>query len=262
MALVSKEKFAVGKYDDSDKWMFTCDINVNVSGEFTTTIPKEAADKFLAAGVNLDINKTRAGGRPGFFSASTKRELIDSIGKVIADYTSRELTGKRIVIRYVIQTSCAYSKDPEGNIVPNCGYEWVKTENYKWIGGTVDQHAGLPKPFGLQVYVGVFHREDYHYKSGSTKTEYHRISDMHSLTMVDKRKRPNLYWLAGVCSISTPDGGRVKEIDYDEQTAGFFVELLKYICKINDAIKDKLEPETIKKMAHNNIKFLGYDGKK
>lgn len=271
MPLVSREKIAVGKYDDPNKWVFTCDINVNVDGEFTTTIPQEAADKFLAAGIDLNVNRARRGGRPGFFSASTKQELLDNIGKIVADYTSRELVSKRIVIRYAIQTSCSYSKDPEGNIVPNCGYWWVKTENYKWLGGTVETDASHQLPFGIQIYARVFWREEYRYKSGHVKIEYARIDDMHTLERKDQKNRPNLFWLAGITSIRPPDSfsdeedsddRHIKEIDYDEQVAGFFVEILKYICRVNEAIKDKLEPETIKKMAHSNLKLLGSGDKK
>lgn len=266
MPLVSKEKFAVGA--DDDRWIFTCDINVNVSGEFTTTIPKEVADKFLAAGVDLKV-RGRAGGRPGYFSASTKQELLDNVGKIIADYTSRELVSEKIVIRYLVQTTCSYSKDPEGNIVPNCGFEWVKTRDYKWMEGTIESNATHRKPFGLQIYAAVCNRQEYRYKSGKVKIEYDGISDMHDLETADKKKRPNLYWLAGLCSMAIPGGNygdpdesSVKEVDYDERVAGFFVELLKYICKVNESIKGKLEPETIKKMAHSNLKLLGSGDKK
>jgi len=47
-----------------------------------------------------------------------------------------------------------------------------------------------------------------------------------------------------------------KEIDYTEDIARFFVELLVSVCKMNENIKNKLTPEAIKEVAESGQKLL------
>lgn len=230
---------------------FSIDVYVNTDGEFTTTLPKEIAEQFEEAGLNLIKNRSR---NKGFFSASTYDDLISQVKDTAKEYMSRELISEKIVIRYVIQTTCTYCLDPNGHVVPNGSFEWTQTDNYLWKEGTLTQNASSPRPFGFQVYCKPYTRRDYKYRSGKKRTEYDLWVPFGSSQA--EKGQYYLHWLESIASMEEPEGG-VKEIEYTENIARFFVEMVKSICALNEKIKDFLEPDSIKMIAETGRKLIG-----
>ena len=230
------------KKDDLD---FKYKIYVNKAGEFTTTLPFEISKLFLDANIRMDTNRA---GNDGYFYADSLSGLNNKIHEIIEEYHSRELVSKKTVIRYIIQTTCLYCLDPDGNPVPNGQSRWTKTEDYRWINGTIDQDATHPEAYGIRIFAAPSIKEVYKYKSGTTKEEYHRVDNPKEGTHLD--------WLVSFCSMRPPEGEDLKEIDYTESTAKFFVDLLLSICRINESIKDKLEPDKIQIIIDNKQKLL------
>lgn len=136
------------------------------------------------------------------------------------------------------------------NIVPNG--RWTRYDGYEWKNGTESQHAVSPLPFGMMVYVRPFYKKTYQYKSGTIKTE---LSAVHETNDIEETK-PNLHWLTGICSMS-PDGLKIQEIDYTEEVAAVFVNMIKSICSVNERIKDFISPDQILLIAKGNQKLLG-----
>lgn len=226
-------------------------INVDKEGYFTTTLPKETVIVLQDAHVDLGENRMRT---PGFFSNKNLDSLIQNVKDCFKEALSRTLTDEKIIIRYSINTVCTYIIDPETKeFVPN-GY-WLQTrqnscffQNGTKGGGTM----GLEN-YGLQVYAQPFYKREYIYASGKQKTEYSHISNQdpyHS----DFKTRPNLCWLT--CVIRNQAAGKIQEIDYNEAIAKFFVDLHKAIFKINESIKENLDPESIRLIAENGLKLL------
>lgn len=239
-------------FDGSERneLQFKYDVHVSQQGLFTTTIPKEISELFKNAGIDLYKNNV---GNPGYFYDKTIEGLERQVVDTAREYLSRELIEEKIVIKYAIQTTCSYALDPEGNVVPNCGYEWVKTENYKWMDGTLSSWAQNPQPFGIEIYAKLFYKKVYRYKSGKMKTEYIFVSADSDV----KKMGNNIYWLASVCSMQPPRSNNIKEIDCSEPVAYFFVNMIKSICQLNEKIKNFIEPEQIQLLADKGFKLLG-----
>lgn len=227
---------------------FKYDINITKDGIFNTTLPADISELLNGAGIRLERNRLK---NLGYFTSSTIDELRSEVNSVISEYLSRELKDDKIVIQYIIQTTCAYCLDITGEIVPNGHFEFTKTEKIEWKSGTIKQSAGYRYPFGIRIYAKPFRKKTYRFRSGKEKAEYER---MHVKGISDKPSY--LYWLDSVCGIEKPKGENIKEIDYNEDIAKFFVDLLKSICRLNEQIKDMLEPESIKQVVEQKIKFL------
>jgi hypothetical protein len=243
---------------EGGKLQFKYDIYVNKDGTFTTTLPIDIAKLFQDAGVDLSNNQL---GNKGYFSDKTCDGLAQKVKEVCLTYMSREMISEKIVIKYVIQTQCSYAFDKEGNVAPNPGIEWTDmrypedTRN-KWHYGTVDIDATHNSPFGFQIYVEPFVRRDYQYRSGKVKIEYAKL---HEDSEISKKAQENGYflrWLDAVPCIEPPRYADIKELDYSENVAEFFVNMIKSICLMNERIKDFLEPDSIKMIAEQKMKFL------
>lgn len=250
MAKIATEKMS---FDGAEKkeLEFKFDTNVTKEGIFTTTLPAEIAKIFMDAGIRLQRNQLK---NYGYFSDSTYDGLLKQVREIGKEYMSRELVSEKTVIRYSISTSCAYCLDIDGKIVPNGQFQWTKTEDYSWKNGTLVQHAAQPRPFGFQIFAKPFIRKDYKYRSGKTVTEYDMLTSFGGSRV--KKDQQWLQWLEAVCSMDEPND-EIKEIEYNEYVAKFFVDMIKSICMINEKIKDFIEPESIKKIAESGGKFLG-----
>ena len=232
---------------------FSYDVYADKEGFFTTTLPQEVVEKLRAA--NIDLNTNRLGNY-GHFSNNTLDGLKQEVRNVVDEFFSRKLTCRKIVIRYVIQTTCAYCIDTDGTIVPNGN--WTKREGYSWKNGTISTDATNRHPFGIQVYAQPYVREDYAYKSGMKKTEY--ILMCYADESIEKiiEKGYFLRWLADIPCQDVPEGTRnPMEMDYTEEVAAFFVNLISSICKLNEKIKDKLDPKSILQLISNKQHLLG-----
>jgi hypothetical protein len=228
---------------------FRYDIYVSAEGLFSTTLPKHIVALFQDANVGLKKNRI---GNEGYLSANTMPELKAKVIALGKEYLSRDLVSEKIIIRYSIQTTCSYVLDAEGNIHPNgYGVPGFNTTAF-FKEGTLTQHATERHPFGILIYAQPFWRREYAYRSGNHKTEYERLSDSRSLM----EGKPALTWLNRVTSIAPPRGELLKEIDYTEPVAAFFVSLLVSMCKLNERIKDFLDPESIQQLVDGNVKLL------
>ena len=250
MAKVGTEKITIfGK--EPYKYLLKFDVNVNKDGTFVTTLPIAFVEMLELANIQTSVNQL---GNAGYFTDKTYAGLISKVSSICKEYESRELVSETTVIKYVIQTTCMYCLDINGNIVPNASGEWTKCPERQqddWKEGTETQHAGKHNPFGLMVYAKPVFKRTYKYKSGKTKEEY---KDYSAFSGGDGDAY-YIRWLAAISSISPPNG-KIMEIEYTEDIAKFFVDLLKGICAINEKIKDFTSPEAIKQIAENKQKFL------
>jgi hypothetical protein len=225
---------------------FEYDVYVNKEGLFTTTIPEPWGDKLHEAGIYSNWNRNR---RMGFFESRT----LEGLNKLIVDnlkvLVSKELTDERIVLKYMVSTTCSYMIDEQGTILPN-GF-WAGDDGSGWKGGNVNSNAAWPVPYGLQVYVEPCKKQTYTFRDGRTKVEYVRLEEG-----VDFEKRSPLHWLDSLTAMAVPKMGKMQEIEYTEPVARFFVGMVSSICKMNEQIKDFLTPEAIKEIADKGMKFL------
>ena len=134
-------------------------------------------------------------------------------------------------------------------------------ENYvKWLEGTKGHGGTDGSPYGLDITVIPRLRREYKYLSGVERVEYIYLSDNEVFKM--KNDKPivpgeNLSWLMAIVRMTREYRyTKFMEIDYTEKIAGFFVNLIKSICMLNEQIKDVLDPESIKKLADKGFNLL------
>jgi hypothetical protein len=231
---------------------FKYDVYVNVDGLFTATIPIDIAEELIKCKIDLSYNKLK---NPGYFFDRTLDGLNLKIKEKVDLYFSKELIEEKVIIKYIIQTRCSYVLGQDKEIFPN-GY-YLKNSPKKgciWSDGTIDVNATYPSPFGFLIYVKPFVKKTYRYLNEKIQTEYLRIQDV---DIEQLEKKPYLKWLSDILTICEPDGHeKVKEIDYDEKTARFFVDLIKSVCQLNEKIKDFLNPEKLSVLISSSNKLL------
>jgi hypothetical protein len=224
---------------------FKYEINVTKEGLFTALLPERITRLFKQAGIELGRNRRHT---EGYYIDKTREGLENQIDEVVKEYFSRKLKSEIVVIRYIIQTTCSYCINKKKEIVPNSTSDWMGSDDYGWKEGTIDLHYHR-FPYGVLIYVEPFMKRTYIYKSGKEKIEFIRVGSLENAAkfLADKY---HLRWLSDLVNMQEPErGDEVKEIDYDEDVAAFFVNLIKSICMINEKIKGFIEPESIKKIA-------------
>lgn len=234
---------------------FKFDISVTSKWIFTTTIPQEIVKIFESALIDLKCNLRW---NYWYFENETCQWLIELVQKVSNEYSNKTLIEEKIVLKYIIATTCTYSFSAKWDIVPNCSGNWIDTEDYQWHSWTENIHANQRNAFWLQVYVKPYYKRKYQYKSWKIKTTYKSFS---AFGLGDASKGDDTFylrWLEWLNSISTPKDWSwvLKEIDYSEKTAKVFVDMIKSICNVNEKIKDFIDPEGIKKLANSSQKLL------
>jgi len=198
------------------------------------------------------MSRRHFGSEKGYITSKSMEGIEEKIKELVDEYCSSELLSKNIVIRYVVQTTCSYCKNGAGEIVPNGDHKWriAEKDGYKWESGTKETHATSREAFGLLIYAEPFSKEVYKYKSGRITEEYNRLGDI-------PEENYYLDFLNSFVGMTTPNfQDKPKEIDYTEDIARFFVELLVSVCKMNENIKNKLTPEAIKEVAESGQKLL------
>lgn len=231
------------------------DIYVTLAGEFTTTLPKDIVEQLENAQIQMGTNRM---GTKGYLSSNTKDGLIELVSDLAKEYVSRELICEKLVIRYSIETQMSYQLTVDGKVCPNGDMG----NGTGWRGGTKTTDATNLAPFGLKVYVGVFTKRDWKYKSGVIKTtlEGHWGSNGISKT---REEAPNLHWIANLTTISAKDkwgGGtmNVSEMDYTEENAKFFVDLISALCLLNEKILPIIQDKsTLLEFINSQQKLLG-----
>lgn len=251
MAKVKTEYIRVGHESDPEftKFRFWIVIHVNSNGVFYTYLDTSVLARLSYGNVKFDTPISK--GKEGCFKSETIAGVIDKVKNACKEASSRQQVSETIVIKYAIRTACCYCISTEGDIVPNGQSSWVGPGGYDWKGGTVDQYAQNPRPFGFEMYAKPFYKREYLYCNGRASIEYAPVYDG------DKADTFYLAWLVGVCSVTVPNETMVQEIEYTEDIARFFVETYKSLCILNERIKGFLDPEGIRKIADSKLKMLG-----
>lgn len=232
---------------------FQCKVTINTDGIFTTYLPADIVMQLEAVGIRCAANPDHRI-RTGYYSDATLAGLKAHIGEVLAEYNSSKIIESRLVIRYCIETTCAYCVNDAGDIVPNGSSEWNDgKEGYSWESGTRDQHAAYPQPYGIRVWAAVFRKEVRECRSGKKHTEYERLTT-NGLEQENIAGAP--YHLASFSAIRPPNED-IQEVDCTEENAAFFGNMLTSICALNEKLKDKLDPKSITKMIESRQKLLG-----
>jgi hypothetical protein len=229
---------------------FSIDINVAQGGDFTTTLPEIIVDKLKDAGIELMTNGRR-NARPGFFEASTLQELIKNVEKACGEFVSKKLISEKIIIRYIIETTCRYAVNDKGNMIPYPSYDTENEKKYTERSGSVQIYSQQPGTFGFRVWSEVVRRRIYKYASGNERKFDDNVSGMHDV----RDDQPMLMFLTSLYCQKQANGV-VHEMEYTEETAKFFVDLYKAIFLINEKIKDRVTPEKIVEIIANNQKLL------
>lgn len=240
---------------DDQKIDFQTPVNVTKDGIFTTTLPKEAVEKISEYGLELNRNRL---GNPGYFEAKTLSELKINIKTKCLEALSRELVEDKMVIKYQINTECAYCKDADGEIVPN-GL-WLKKETEdnmtdRWVNGTgngqfASYQAHTPS---ISVWACVFHKKKYRYQSGKEVTLLEKYEPKCS------RSESAIDWINSLCRcepthISRDKFGvnekgrqliynRLPEVDATEKNAQFFKVMFQMLFKMNEMFSSFVNPD-------------------
>lgn len=217
------------------------EVYVDTEGFFTTTLPEEFVAKLEAAQIPTEVNRAR---NKGYVYGRTLTELNARVKDIAVELVSRKLVEEKIVISYQLGTACNYNVTDDGEIYPN----GMHGKGGTWVEGTKKPFSMDLLPFGLQVYVRPYLKKTFVYKSGTTKVEYSNIKE--------SENQPNLNWLNDLIRIGKVENTKLHEIDYTENVAGVFVDIVKALFRMNEKIKDFTTPEAISKIAENKTKLL------
>ena len=164
------------------------------------------------------------------------------------DAVSRVLIDEETIIKYHIETCASYCLGSDGEIVPDGNYAGAKAfeEGRSWQKSTIESHAASPHTSGIWFYVKPYKIKTYQYKSGRKTKEEEHISER----SISKEEQPFLHW---ICSIrSTKPSHSLRTIEYNEKNAKFFVDFYKGICKLNMAVREFTNPDTIEQFIESN----------
>lgn len=213
-------------------------VSVNSKGIFTGTISKTESLKLK----NYDPQIPEEG-RESSFSAVSLAELEIKLNKNLNDLVSCECIEEKEVIRYQIETACAYCEgDKEDNfeIYPNGAYMPDRLQEKgtnlcsRWKEGTETIYAQRPSPYYTKIYCAVYRKKTYAYCSGREITQYEYAPSK----SVAYNENDYVEWLKNVCSISPITNCNMKEVDATQENAAVFVQLIKFICKANRVITE------------------------
>lgn len=237
---------------DSDVLTFSIDVNISAKGVFYTNLKPEIVEKFEAVGIDTCIAESR--NKSGYYEANTYGDLKAIIIKLGEQYVSKEIISQTLKIEYSIETQCNYAFE-NGEVFPNGYYiENGETGDY-WRNGTIKDTFSSPSVYGFQIYAQPFNEVVYKYPSGKTfKKKLYHPNDLSGLGENGK-------WLRAIIRQRKPVGGILREIEYSEDIAGFFRSLFEWLFRLNERIKNMVEPDLIREMAQNKQLFLG-TGKK
>ncbi|MCK4521870.1 MAG: hypothetical protein KAU20_04805, partial [Nanoarchaeota archaeon] len=170
MARIGKKSVVTGSRREPDTFMvveFT--VNVNVDGEFTTTLEPADVETIKSFGIKLRYNRAH---REGYFSAKTLDDLSKQISSILSDCMSRVLIEEKIVLNYSLATVASFGFTMEGGIIPNLAYHYdgdINTDLY-WQKGSVESYSSSPKPIGVQMYICPMWKRVFRYRKGNEKT--------------------------------------------------------------------------------------------
>lgn len=221
-------------------------INVNSKGVFYTNLLESDVLRMESRGLIFQANKR---GINGYFEGESIDDLNFKISTHCKEYFNVVELSRTIVIKYAVSTSCIYLLDENNEVVPNGRH--VKDYNgYGWIKGTNSDHS-TPTPYGMSVCATPLLKIAFKYNDGTVREMYRTITN-------DDSFGENLNWLINVTKNKPPDNAITGEVDYTEEAAQLFVDMIKWICKADQTIKEmfstpaRLE-EVIKSKSFNNL---------
>lgn len=250
-----------GSRENRETLDFSIDLNVDADGYFTTYLPEHIVAMFKKNNINVKSN-TRRNSKDGFYSNTTKAGLLEAIKQDCEECVSRQLVEEKVVLIYVIKTTCSYCVNDANEIVPNgrwLGNKYATKPKYNWRNGTVQSHASSPEPYSVALFVEPKIKRSYKYRSGKVKHEFDLVNNTTPGEEIIKGLicGEHLHWLAEVCSQCPPDGQKTEEIEYTEIIAFFFVNFIKGICKMNETLVHLVNPDNVRKLAETqNFKLL------
>ena len=264
MAKLGKHKISAENPADRTEGLgVEVEINVSKDGEFYFTLNEEQVELLQKHGVDLKDALNRRTHKVGTFYAKSLDELKDNFKKLLEEAVSGQILEDRNVILYEIRTFCAYCMS-EGVPVPNGYYvkDDEKEDGYaKWYKGT-DESDGS---WGLTVYAQIYRKQVIKFKSGNVKTFFWAISYNDSKKLGEYGTRLNHLSLKATSIRDAHNDSRwgsfnmgiKKEMDYTEENAKFFYDLLLNICKLNERIKDLAqEPEKLQQVISSQTRLL------
>lgn len=266
MAKIGKHKISVeSSIDYREKIGVEVEINVSKEGDFYFSLNEDQMKMLLDKGVDFSKTYNKRTKKLGTFYAKSLDELKNNFKKILEEAISGEILEDRNVILYDIKTYCSYCVS-EGIPVPN-GY-YIK-EDEKNDNGYADWHEGTDRSegssFGFNAYAQVYHKQVIKFKSGKVKTFFWSMNYDQSKQLGEYGKRLNHFGLKAfdIRDAYSDDGhsmwsmnGKI-EIDYTEENAKFFHDILVGICKLNEQIKNFIKkPELLQQIIDSQMKFL------
>lgn len=223
---------------------FKLSVRVTADGMFTTTLPPEMAQLWEGSGLELHRNRSK---RLGYFYSETLRELRDNVDSAVQELCSREEVGREKVLRYSVDTACAYAVDPDGGFLPN-GYGSVDG----WHDGTLARHSNSQGPFGLWLYVEPLIKVTSRYTA--TQKEIVEYSGLPDRGLGEDVRNDDIKWLDNLVAISPSDryGGEtltVREMPCTPEAAKMFRSLLESLFAMNERLKPFLTEEGMLQLA-------------
>lgn len=213
----------------TEKITFSFDVNISNEGRFTTTLPRDVVSKLEAAGIELNRNQLK---NSGYYGSDTLMGLRSLIRKDVDKYSERHVISEEIVLRYQINTRCAYCKTKSGLIVPDGGWQSQIDGDYQWLGGTKETHATSRASYGIDLYIEPRFRTVYQFPDGSTHTDYRH------LTETEMGQGTTLHWLGSVRAMKELWGTDTKDIVYTEKAGEFFKSMILFIIRVNERLQE------------------------
>lgn len=240
MARLKNSTIKVYSEDRKESMEVTFTVNVDSKGIFTTTLKPGDVEEIKALGIERVGSKNRLNNE-GHFRGKTLDKLLIQIKELLEECISRELIEDKIVIRYAVNASCSFCLTMDGEIIPNGA--WDKDgpidKGKGWMGGNVDSHAGNQKPTMIQLWVKPYKKKTYRYKSGEERSEYERLHQFAHHKHEADDDQYHLQWLESLVGSSPRTGSQfygtdhtVREMDYTEENARFFVQLFKGMAQV------------------------------
>jgi len=220
-------------------------IKLNISicnlGRFYTQLPEKYEKQIKEVGITKDEEDKKI---YGFYVSESLKKLLEKVSKYVEGSYCKELVKSRVLIKWAFRARLVYAKRKNGGIVPV--EEWA-TNNTEYTGcgwlendttATEYGHYG----YGYDLYCKPVLVNTYRFANGETVTEESRdfgqyINKPLSEIQPD-HKHYNLIYLLSQRNMKFWGVSKdLKEIEYTEKRAAFFVGLLQNLALTELEIK-------------------------
>lgn len=227
-------------------------VTVSSKGEFVATVSGDELLKLKEYLPDMPENDAKV-----TFRSDTYTKLEALVKDFLLDSVSCELTEKKDVIRYCIETTCHYCEGDEKDnyeVYPNGSWlpKHLLEEHglcSRWRGGTEDMSSYMSSPYSLKLYCEVFEKCTYRYKNGRETTTY---SHSPCVRFQNNEVTDSVSWLKSLVHMGPERGMKITEVEATEENAAVFVQLIKFICKANRIMKILADPEGLLDFVENN----------